>query len=427
MSGFVDSNSGQLMLVPSNLGFWLPADHEAHFFNDMVENELDLSEILNNFKGRVGPGRPCFDPVMLTKIILFGYSEGLTSSRQIESACLERIDFRYLAGGRQPDHRTIAAFRKRFLNELGDLFPQVLQIAINDDLVDLREVAFDGTKVLANASKRKAMSYEYMKAKGKQLRKEIAGLKKDRRAARGKKKRDLDTELSFKKSRLKRITEAKKALEQQVEKDHDRKPEPKEQRNFTDPESRIMKVGGDFEQCYNAQAAVDRKNQVILSAGVSQNTNDKKLLKPAVERVFANVGLIPDRGLADAGYCSEEVLKMLAKEFKTTEWFVATGRLQHGMATKAPRGRIPSNISATDRMRRLLSTKRGKSVYAQRKAVVEPVFGQIKEANFHFRQFSFRGLQNVQNEWNLVCAVHNLLKIYRSRRETERVDLPKAA
>lgn len=427
MSGFLPSNSGQLTLVPSDVGFWLPTQHRARFFNDMVERELDLCQILNNFKGSRGRGRPRFDSVMLIKIILYGYSEGLASSRQIERACLERIDFRYLAGGRQPDHRTIAAFRRRFLNELGDLFPQVLQIAINDDLVDMREVAFDGTKVLANASKHKAMSYEYMKAKSKQLRKEIAELKKERRAARGKKRENLDAELAFKKSRLSRICEAKKGLELQMEEEYGRKPEPKEQRNFTDSESRIMKVGGDFEQCYNAQAAVDRKNQIILAAGVSQNTNDKKLLKPAVEGVFGNVGLIPDRGLADAGYCSEEVLASLAMQYKTTEWFIATGRLPHGSTAKAPRGRLPSNISATDRMRRLLSTKRGKSVYSQRKAVVEPVFGQIKEANLRFRQFSFRGLANVQNEWNLVCAVHNLLKIYRARRDTERLNPLQAA
>ena len=177
-----------------------------------------------------------------------------------------------------------------------------------------------------------------------------------------------------------------------------------------------MKVDGDFEQCYNAQAAVDKKHQIILAVSVCQQANDKKLLEPIIENVFESVGLIPDHGLADAGYFSEQVLQSVADRFKTTEWFIATGRLPHGRSMQAPRGRIPKDISATDKMKRLLSTKRGKSIYAQRKAVVEPVFGQIKEANLQFRRFSFRGLAKVQYEWQLVCAVHNLLKIYRNRK-----------
>jgi transposase len=422
MSGRLASNAGQLMLVPSDMGFWLPEDHQARFFNDFIENECDLTSICEKFKKQEKRGRPAYDQVMLTKLILYGYSVGLTSSREIEGACLERIDFRYLSGNRQPDHRTISTFRQKHLTELAALFKQVLSIAIDEELVEMKDVAFDGTKVLANASKRKAMSYEHMCAKTKVFRREIADLKNERLNARKqkrkKKRQQLDAEIKFKKDRLKKIRKAKKGLERHIRQEHDRKPYPKEQRNFTDPESRIMKVGGDFEQCYNAQAAVDKKHQIILAASVCQQTNDKKLLEPTIEDVFENVGLIPDRGLADAGYFSEQVLQSVATGFSTTEWFIATGRLPHGRSTKAPRGRIPKNISATDRMKRLLCTKRGKSIYAQRKAVVEPVFGQIKEANLQFRQFSFRGLASVQHEWQLVCAVHNLLKIHRNRKRT---------
>lgn len=431
MSATIASHAGQLMLVPSDVGFWLPEEHQARFFNDFVESECDLTSICKKGKNPEKRGRPAYDPVMLTKLILYGYSVGLHSSREIERAYLERIDFRYLSGNRQPDHRTISAFRKKHLNELGDLFEQVLWIAIEEELVEMRDVAFDGTKVLANASKRKAMSYEHMRAKSKVLRHEIADLKKERRDAkkqkRKKKRQQLAAEINFKKKRLKKIRKAKKGLEHEIRQEHNRRPLPKEQRNFTDPESRIMRVGGDFEQCYNAQAAVDKKHQIILAVSICQQANDKKLLEPVVENVFKNVGLIPDRGLADAGYFSEQVLQSVAKRFSTTEWFIATGRLPHGRSTKAPRGRIPKDISATDRMKRLLSTKRGKSIYAQRKAVVEPVFGQIKEANLEFRQFSFRGLASVHHEWRLVCAVHNLLKIYRNRKRVARSKLALAA
>lgn len=428
MSGRIASNAGQLMLVPSDAGFWLPEDHEARFFNDMVEGELDLSSICRKYQKQEKRGRPGYDPVMLTKIIVYGYSVGLKSSREIERACVERIDFRYLSGNRQPDHRTISSFRKQHLKELGDLFPQALSIAIDEELVELKDVAFDGTKVLANASKRKAMNYEHMCTKSKVLRKEIADLKKDRKTATTKKKREqLNAEIKFKQARLNKIQQAKKGLEDRIRQEQNRKPEPKEQRNFTDPESRIMRVGGDFEQCYNAQAAVDKKHQIVLAVSVCQHANDKKLLEPIIEDVFENIGLIPDRGLADAGYFSEQVLQSVSKRFNTTQWFIATGRLPHGDSAKAPRGRIPNDITATGRMKRLLTTKRGKEIYAQRKAVVEPVFGQIKEASLQFRQFSFRGLASVQHEWRLVCTVHNLLKIYRSRKRSIRSELALAA
>lgn len=427
MSRRIVSNVGQLRLVPSDLGLWLPEEHQARFFDELVENELDLSSILMKYGTLEKRGRPGYDPVMLTKIIIYAYSVGLNSSREIEQACIERIDFRYLSGNRQPDHRTIAAFRKQHLKEFGNLFEQVLLIATEDGLVELKDVAIDGTKVLANASKHKAMSYGHMIAKSKQLRKELALLRKERRTARGKRSEQLDADIKFKRERLKKICESKSALEERVSKERSEKPSDKEQRNFTDPESRIMKVGGDFEQCYNAQAAVDKKQQIILAASVSQNANDKKLLEPVVQSVADTLGLVPDRGLADAGYFSEAVVQSLTTRFTKTQWFIATGRLPHGRNTRATRGRIPTAISITERMKRQLSTKAGKAAYAQRKAIVEPVFGQIKEANLAFRQFSFRGLAKVQHEWRLVCAVHNLLKVFRSRRVVARKHRSRAA
>ena len=191
MSGRLVSNTGQLMLVPSNMGLWLPEDHQARFFNDAIENELDLSPICKKFKNPEKRGRPRYDEVMLTKIVLYAYSVGLTSSREIEKACLERIDFRFLSGNRQPDHRTISTFRQKHLGELAALFEQVLSIAIEEELVEMKDVAFDGTKVLANASKRKAMSYEHMRAKSKVLKQEIADLKRNvgmRRNRRGRRR-----------------------------------------------------------------------------------------------------------------------------------------------------------------------------------------------------------------------------------------------
>lgn len=423
MSRYMASNTGQLILVPSDLGLLLPLDHRARFFNSIVENELDLSAVCRKSGGHERRGRPGYDPVMLVKIILYGYAEGLTSSREMEQACCERLDFRYLSGNRQPDHRTIASFRKDNLKKLAGLFAQVLSIAIDEELVDMKDVAFDGTNVFANASKRKAMSYDRMRAKVKELKGEIKTLKNERKKAGKRKASDLRSEIKFKKARLKKIHDAKKALEQEMRKEHNRKPKPHEQRNFTDPESRIMKVGGDFEQCYNAQVAVDKKSQIIVAESVRQNANDKQLLEPTVKDVLKNIGLSPDRGLADAGYCSEEVLETLSNQFSSTEWFVATGRLVHGRDQKAPRGRIPNDITETEKMKRRLSTKRGKEIYAQRKAVAEPVFGQIKTANLQFQQFSFRGLKKVRHEWRLVCAVHNLLKIYRHRMRCSRLEL----
>ncbi len=421
MSRVRSANTNQLCLVPSDPGCWLPVDHPVRIFNEMVEEEVDVSQFLGAPVSTSRRGRPGYDPVMLLKIVQYGYMVGLHSSRQIEQACIERIDFRFLTGGLTPSFSTITKFRAEHAEALAALFQQSLSIAVENDLVEMREVAFDGTKILANASKHKAMSYERMGEKVPTLHAEIESLKVERRTASVRRQAEIEVELEFKRERFANLQEQKFALEDERMQETGEQPKAKDQRNFTDPESRIMKKGAGFEQCYNAQAAVDKASQMILAAFVTQACNDKQQLKPLVERTLKHVGVLPDRGLADAGYFSEAATESLKQQYGATEWLISPGRLEYGSTPEAPpRGRIPNNTSTADLMRRKLRTKAGKAAYAQRKAIVEPAFGQIKEANLEFRRFSFRGLDKVQNEWLLVCAAHNLLKIVRHRRSERR-------
>jgi transposase len=416
MSRVLSANTNQLCFVVSDPGYWLPVDHPVRFFNEIVEHEVDAVRIFGNVRKSGKRGRPRYDRVMLLKIVLYGYMVGLNSSRELAQACVERIDFRFLTGGLMPSFSTITKFRAERAEALSGLFSQVLSIAINNELVEMHDVAFDGTKILANASKRKAMSYERMCSKVQVLHEEIEALKVERRTARVHRQKEIEVELAFKRERLAKIQEEKFALEDSRKKQTGKEPKGTDQRNFTDPESRIMKKGACFEQCYNAQAAVDKSNQIIVAAYVTQAENDKQQLEPLAQCTVEQVGVLPDRGLADAGYFSEAATESLKRRWGSTEWLISPGRLAHGSVPgAAPRGRIPRNISVADLMRRKLSTKAGKSAYAQRKAIVEPAFGQIKEANLEFRRFSFRGLKKVQHEWLLVCAAHNLSKIIRRR------------
>ena len=423
MSRIMPANSNQLCLVPGDPGCWLPLDHPVRFFNEIVENELDLSRFVGNPVNSSERGRPSYDPVMLLKVVLYGYMVGLQSSREMEQACVERIDFRFFTGGLTPSFSTITKFRKEQDRGLAELFDQSVSMSVEEDLVEMKDVAFDGTKVLANASKRKAMSYERMCEKVPTLHGEIEELKKERQSATAHRRLEIEVELEFKRERLANIQEQKFALEDEHKEETGEQPKGKDQRNFTDSESRIMKKGSGFEQCYNAQAAVDKRNQIILAAYVTQAANDKQQLEPLVQRTIEQVGVLPDRGLADAGYFSEAATTTLKKHYGSTEWLISPGKLAHGSnAGTSPRGRIPRNISVADLMRRRLRTKAGKAAYAKRKTIVEPAFGQIKEANLEFRRFSFRGLKKVQGEWLLVCAAHNLLKIIRHRRSKRNVN-----
>lgn len=417
MSRVIAANSKQLRLVPSDPGGWLPEDHQVRFFDEMVEQDLDVSQFTGETVNCSKRGRPSYDPVMLLKVVLYGYMVGLHSSREIEQACIERLDFRFLTNGLTPSFSTITKFRADHSKALSALFSQSLLIAVEDDLVKMKEVAYDGTKILANASKHKAMSYERMCERVMQYHAEIEALKKERRTATVRRNKEIEVEIAFKRERLANLQEHKIALEDQHMEQSGELPKGKDQRNFTDPESRIMKKGAGFEQCYNAQAAVDKSNQIIVAAYVTQAGNDKQQLEPLVALMIEQMGVLPDKGLADAGYFSEEVAEFLKQQYKCTEWLVSPGRLAHSSnPAKPPRGRIPHDISVADLMRRKLCTKAGKAAYAQRKAIVEPTFGQIKEASLEFRRFSFRGLKKVQCEWQLVCAVHNLLKVVRHRR-----------
>lgn len=217
--------------------------------------------------------------------------------------------------------------------------------------------------------------------------------------------------------RFANLQEQKFALEDERIQQTGEQPKGKDQQNFTDPESRIMKKGAGFEQCYNAQAAVDKDSQIILAAYVTQSGNDKQQLEPLVERTIEQVGVLPDRGLADAGYFGDAVAESLKQQYGSTEWLISPGQLAHAsIPATPPRGHIPHDISVADLMRRKPRTKAAKAAYAQRKAIVEPIFGQIKEASLEYRRFTFRGLMKVQGEWQLICAAHNLLKVVRHRR-----------
>jgi transposase len=418
MSRLVVSNGFQLLLFPSSFDFWLPNDHNVRFFDELIE-ELDLTDIKQKFNLAQKRGRSAFDPVAMTKIVLYGYMEGIISARGLENACIDRLDFRFLTGNRCPSYRSIARFKRRNLKALAALHEQVLLIAVAEGLVELKQVSIDGSKVLANASKHKAMSYEYMCKREIELESEIRALKKEQGKGSRARRKEIEEDLEFKKSRLSHIRKWKGALESRVRDEGREKPEPKEQINFTDADSRIMRVEKQFEQAYNGQAAVDKRSQIVLVSLVTQDHNDKKLLETMLDRIAGTIGLVPDCVLADSGYFSEEQIRKVQEKYKSVKLLVPPDREQHSEYVVAIRGRLPKDISTADLMRRALRTKSGRSTYAERKTTVEPVFGQIKEANQDFRQFSYRGLENAQHEWSVVCIAHNLLKIIRHRQQRQ--------
>jgi len=431
----------QLLLLPPDLREWLPPGHAAYFVLDVLD-ELDLSAIYASYDSSKG-GRPGFDPRLMTGLLLYGYCQGVASSRKLEKATYESVPFRVLSANQHPDHDTIAEFRRRHLSALSGLFQQVLRLCQRSGLVRLGHVALDGTKLRANASKHKAMSYGRMKEKLPDLEAQVAQLlaeaeavdrAEDAEYGQGRRGDELPDELRFRQQRLEKIRQAKAALEDEARAEAQRKseaksadaeiapegsvepavPADKAQRNFTDPDSRIMRDGAtkSFEQSYNCQAAVDDQAQVIVAVHVTQKANDKQQVKPLIEQLKANLGTSKPRAIsADAGYFSEDNVKYLESE--SIEPYVATGRQKHGTVEPAPRGRIPAGTTVRERMARKLRTKRGKREYAKRKGIVEPVFGQIKEVR-GLRRFLLRGLEAVQAEWSLICTTHNLLKLFRS-------------
>jgi transposase len=419
----------QDLLLPPSLREWLAENHLVYFVGDVVD-QLDLSAMYAEYE-KEKRGQPPYDPRLMTKLLVYGYCTGVFSSRRIQKRLQEDIPFKVLAAGNEPDFRTISDFRKTHIATLQKLFEQVLAMALECGAIKLGRVSLDGTKLKANASKHKAMSYGRMKDKQQQLKEEVKQLLEQAEAADKEEDRqygdkrgdELPEELQRRETRLAKIKEAKKVVEQRArdkaaeegksaEEAKLAKPDDKDQYNFTDPESRIMKGGDGFVQGYNAQAAVEPTLLLIVGQTVTEAANDKKQLKPMVELIEQQSGQCPEAILADNGYCSEENLELLESAERRIEGFIATGKQKHGEhRLPAKRGRLPKGATEVDRMKRKLQTKVGKAVYAARKCVVEPVFGQIKQAR-GFRQFLLRGKEKVKGEWALLCLTHNVLRLY---------------
>jgi len=419
------------LLLPPSLRDWLPEHHLCYFVSDVVD-QLDLSA-MDAVYGNEKRGQPPYDPRMMTKLLVYAYCVGVFSSRRIEQRLREDIAFRVLAADNQPNFRTISDFRKIHLKTLEGLFEQVLKIALEAGAIKVGRVALDGTKIKANASKHKAMSYDRMKEKEKDLRSQVKDLmaqaaaadaEEDAKYGSDKRGDELPAELTRRESRLKKIREAKRALEARAKEKAEAEgkdpkeagPRDKDQYNFTDPESRIMKGPDGFVQAYNAQAAVEPLLQLIVGQAVTDATNDKEQLLPVLEAVEQQSGQRPAEVLADSGYCSEKNLTALESAedpSRRVEGYIATERQKHDEYKEVcPRGPLPKDATRVDRMRRRLKTKAGRAVYAARKTIVEPVFGQIKQAR-GFRQFLLRGIDKVRAEWSLVCLTHNVLKLHR--------------
>ena len=440
-------------------------------------------------------------------LLLYAYCVGIFSSRKIERACYEDLSFRVLTANQQPDHSRSSEFRRRNLDALKGLFVQILRLCQKAGMVSLGHVALDGTKVQANASKRKAMSHERMLRAEKELEKEINALirraeildaEEDKRYGKGKLGSDLPDELRRRQDRLARIRQARKEMEAETaaatarqreqeaeeamaraaaaresdapaaeqaelnrkvetaeaksrgarEKTNeaaenagveppdleplaaaamprrglarkaDGTPTRKTQRNFTDPDSDLMQSGGAYLQGYNCQVAVDSDHQVIVAVGVSNQPPDVEHLEPMLQRISSSAGELPTVMTMDAGYWSEDNAKLCADQ--DIDAYIATGRLPHGQPLPPKRGPLPRDADARTRMARKLRSKQGSAIYAQRKAIVELVNGQIKEAR-GLRRFLLRGLEKVDGEWHLIAATHNLLKLFRYQRSQQQV------
>jgi transposase len=485
-------NPEQSFLLPPSPAEWLPEGHLAYFILDVVR-ELDLSAIEAPIQEKDPRGERPYDPAMMLALLLYGYCVGVFSSRRIERATYEDVAFRVVAGGQHPHFTRINAFRRTHLTALEGLFRQVLLLCRRAGLVKLGHVALDGTKVQANASKHKAMSYERMQEAERRLEAEVADLmaraeqadaEEDKRFGEGQRDEDLPAELRRRQERLDRIRKAKTELEAEArevraarhrelatgcderatsseterqrrlnatlaeqhrqkagelsEQDDDDeppfttadglpkhqprtttsgKPHPKAQRNFTDPDSRIMERGGEFLQGYNCQAVVDGDHQIVVAEAVTNQPPDAENLEPMLRLCVENCGEAPQQLSADSGFWNATVIDVCTPY--GTDPYVAIERQKHGEHTPEPPSTPPTDedeVDAREKMRRKLRTPEGRAVYARRKAIVEPVFGQIKEAR-GFRRFLLRGLAAVQAEWSLLCTTHNLLKLFGARRK----------
>lgn len=442
----------QQLLLPPDMRAWLPEGDLALFVSDVVD-ELDLSGIYAAYESGEGRGQPPYHPGMMVKLLVYAYCLGVPSSRRIERATYRDVAFRVLAGDQHPDHDSIAEFRKRHLGALAALFVQVLRLCQAAGLVKLGHVALDGTKLKANASKHKAMSYGRMEESERRLAAEVRALlehaqqvdaAEDAQYGRGRRGEEVPAELARRESRLAKIRAAKAALVQEAkaraaqaaevaraklaarEQRRGRAkgkpatvPDPAQaqpastaQRNFTDPDSRIMVDGAtkEYVQGYNAQAAVDGQGQVIVACAVTQEAPDVGQFVPLLAQVAAHLGQLPAQVTADAGYFSEA--NLTAPQFAAIDFYVPPDRQPHSRAAAAGRNR---QAACSEAMRAKLQTAAGRAVYARRKTIPEPVFGQIKQVR-GFRRFWLRGIAKVQGEWALICLTHNLLKLFRAGR-----------
>ena len=434
---FRDWDIEQMMMFPPSVKDFVPAGHLAHFVRNTVVEALDLSEIVNYYSEE--RGYPPYDPVMMTALLLYAYSQHIYPSRRIAKACRERVDFMAITGMQTPDFRTINDFHTRHSGALNELFVQVLRLCQEAGLVKLGHVALDGSKIKANASKHKAMSYGRMKKSEAELQAIVSrwfkqsaasDLRDDQEHGVENSGEELPEWVRNKQQRLEKIRQGRARLEaeakaQAAEKGEGKKsggpgrpsknergtPKEAAQSNFTDPESRIMKSHDGFIQAYNVQAAVDADSQVIVAQGVTNNASDSHQLAPMVAQIKQNTGRQARELSADAGYCSEDNLKVLRR--RHINGYIATGRQKHGEAIAVGERRVKLGTYAYAMWQKL---RRGghRSRYRLRKQTVEPVFGQIKQAR-GFRQFLLRGIGKVSGEWSLICTVHNLLKLAAAR------------
>jgi transposase len=484
------------LLLPPLVQDFVAEDHLARFVLNLVRDELDLAAIVGSYDS--DRGQPPFDPVMMTALLLYSYCCGVYSSRRIAKACRERVDVMSIVALDAPDFRTVSEFRRRHLKALGALFRQVLQLCERAGMVKLGHVALDGTKIKANASKHKAMSYERMEKRAAELEAEVAkwfdvaeatDAEEDQRYGADRTGEEMPQWVADKTRRAARIRAAKAELEAEAKAAADAKlaaaveaqrqreaegrkkpgrqaappsraPDPKAQKNFTDPESRIMKSKDGFVQAYNAQIAVDAEAQIIVAQDVTQSGTDSGQLVPMIDATKANLGHYPAQASADAGYCSEANLEAL--EARNIDAYVATGRARDAVTDQAKDGDddppamseaasaspqppqeepAPSaaeaispatpassttettspaapdakpKVSHVEAMRAKLKAGGHESPYRLRKQLPEPVFGQVKQAR-GFRQFLMRGLEKVSGEWAIVCTAHNLLKLAQGR------------
>jgi len=431
----------EVQLLPPSVQDYVAADHLSRLIISMVRESLDLSAIISSY--RSGLGQPPFDPRMMTALLLHGYASGVYSSRRIAKAAWERADFMMIVAGDPPDFRTISEFRKRHLRALAGLFVQVLKLCEKAGLVKLGHVALDGTKIKANASKHKAMSYERMKKREAELQAQVDRWLEAAEAADaeedklyGSKRGDeMPDWVADKEKRLAKIraakaeleAEAKAAAEEEMRRRAEaeerrlaegrkkngktpappkQEPDGKAQRNFTDPDSHILKTKDGYIQGYNAQAAVDAKAQIIVAHALTASMSDHGQLVGLIDGIEANLSAKPKEASADNGYLSEANLQAMAD--RGISAYVATGRAKHPAEVKR---RISGPL--TQAMRRKLKRAARRSRYRLRKQIVEPVFGQIKQARW-FRQFLLRGIEKVKAEWAMICTAHNLTKLARA-------------